>query len=183
MVAAAVLLLVILGVGFMAMNDETDNAPRAGAAESESPSPSPDPSPTRSRSPKPEPEPTPTPTPSPTPEPTPQEDAGDTADEVEGAVEDYFSTVPDDTDAGWEKLSPSMQAQTGRDDYEAWWDSVEDVELHSANAVDGEPQVETDLTYYFTDGSATRETQVLTMEESDGEWLIADDTVVSSEPA
>ncbi|HEX5772345.1 MAG TPA: serine/threonine-protein kinase [Nocardioidaceae bacterium] len=185
MVAAAVLLLVILGVGFMAMNDETDNAPRAGAAESGSPSPSPDPSPTKSRSPKPEPTPTPTPTrtPSPTPEPTPEEAAGDSADEVEGAVEDYFATVPDDTDAGWEKLSPSMQAQTGRDDYEAWWDSVEEVELHSANAVDGEPQVETDLTYYFTDGSATRETQVLTMEESDGEWLIADDTVVSSEPA
>jgi hypothetical protein len=60
---------------------------------------------------------------------------------------------------------------------------VESVELHSTDAVDGEPQVQTELTYYFTDGSATRETQILTMEESGGEWLIADDEVVSSDSA
>jgi phage protein U len=76
-----------------------------------------------------------------------------------------------------------MQQETGRASYENWWSSVEAVELHSAEGVDGQRQVELDLTYFFADGTAQRETQLLTLERSDGEWLIADDEVLSSRSA
>ena len=42
------------------------------------------------------------------------------------------------------------------------------------------PDSQVQLTYYFVDGRATRESQLLTMEDSDAGWLIADDQVLSS---
>jgi eukaryotic-like serine/threonine-protein kinase len=98
---------------------------------------------------------------------------------MEGAVEDYFSVMPGDTDAGWERLAPSMQSQ-GREAYESWWASVDSVELHDADAVDGREQVDVDLTYNFDDGRSVRETQRLTLERSGDRYLIADDEVLSS---
>ena len=98
---------------------------------------------------------------------------------MEQAVQEYFSLVPGDTDAGWERLSPSMQAEVGRDDYEEWWGSIDSVDLARTDAV-GDRQVEIDLTYYFDDGRATQETQRLTLEESGDRYLIADDQVLSS---
>ncbi|HEX6247089.1 MAG TPA: serine/threonine-protein kinase [Nocardioidaceae bacterium] len=180
LIAAAVLLVALLGVGAVALSGD-EGEPEAGGAESPAASPSPTPSEQpRSREPSPTPEPSPTreqsqePSQAPSPEKTPE----DPGTEPVQAVNEYFSLMPGDPDAGWERLAPSMQEQ-GRDAYEDWWSSVESVELHSSEASDGS-QVRVDLTYFFTDGSATRETQVLTMEESDGRYLIADDEVLSS---
>ncbi|HSE69861.1 MAG TPA: protein kinase [Nocardioidaceae bacterium] len=181
LVAAAVLLLVMLGVGYWALNDGSGGEDPRAAAGSESRSPSP----TKKSSPSPSAKPTPEETPSPsaeaTTESTPSEKpAGQNPGAaMEQRVQDYFSVMPDDTDAGWDMLAPSMQAQ-GRDSYESFWDKVESVDLQQAKAVPGQKQVDIVLTYYFKDGSAKQETQRLTMQESDRGYLIADDEVLAS---
>jgi hypothetical protein len=114
--------------------------------------------------------------PSEEPAATPDDDPGDV---MESRVTEYFSLVPGDTGTAWDRLAPAMQAQ-GRAAYDDWWASIDSVDLHSAQAVEGQPQVQVDLTYRFADGRATRETQVLTLEESDRGYLIADDEVLSS---
>lgn len=98
---------------------------------------------------------------------------------MEQTVQDYFSVMPGDTDAGWSMLAPSMQAQ-GRDSYDSWWSKVDSVDLQAAKAVPGQEQVNIELTYRFKDGSAKQETQRLTMQESDRGYLIADDEVLAS---
>jgi eukaryotic-like serine/threonine-protein kinase len=173
--AAAAVLLVVLLAGFMMLGDDTDEAPRAGGPET---SPTAETSPTQEASPTPEASPSPTPTPEETPTRQPARD-DDPDDAMEDAVEEYFSVMPGDTDAGWERLAPSMQSQ-GRDAYESWWGSIESIELHDADAVDGSQQVDIDLTYNFDDGRATRETQRLTLERAGERYLIADDEVLSS---
>jgi hypothetical protein len=177
--AAAVLALVLLGAGLLFLDGEDPGTtPQAGGpatAEPSSPASAPRSTPA-SRSPEPSPTVTDTPEPSPTAtEPGPPDDA----DAMEDAVEDYFEAVPDDTDAGWERLAPSMQAQ-GRDAYESWWAKVEEVDVRDATAVDGARAVDVELVYEFTDGSATEETQRLSLERSGDRYLIADDEVLSS---
>jgi hypothetical protein len=98
---------------------------------------------------------------------------------MEQAVEDYFAVMPEDTDTGWQRLAPSMQAEVGRADYEDWWGSIDAVELERAEAGEGQ-QVDVVLTYYFDDGRATQEAQRLTLEQSGDRYLIADDAVLSS---
>ena len=170
LVAAALLLVVAFGLGAMSLDDgETD--PQAGAAPSDQASASPSPTPTAESS--------PTRSPEPTPSPTPSKDPEDAGAAQERSVEEYFALMPDDTDAGWQRLAPSMRAQ-GRGDYEDFWSSVESVDLQDADAVDGAQAVDIRLTYRFTDGSATEETQRLTLEPSGDGYLIADDEVLSS---
>lgn len=188
LVGAAALLVVVLGVGYMAMTDDAgDPAPRAGAPAA-SPSAATEPSaksPTAAPTHTPEPTPTPTRTPTTSPGSTEStestESSDDAGEEPVDAVTEYFSVMPGDPDAGWQRLAPSMQAQ-GRESYEQWWSAVEAVDLHSAAPV-GSDQVRIDLTYRFTDGTASRETQLLRLEESARGWLIADDQVLSSRAA
>lgn len=106
--------------------------------------------------------------------PTPSKDEARTR-----FVEGYFATVPDDTDAGWAQLAPTMQS-VGRDDYEAFWDPVESVKTSRVQPVTGEPVVEIVLAYNFRDGRVVTERQRLTLQESGGDFLIADDEVLSS---
>jgi len=177
LVAAALMLVVILAVGFMMVGDEPEDEAGPAATSEEAASPSAtqeEPSPSAEQESR-----SPTLEPSDTPQPTrPAQDENPGA-AMEGDVEEYFSFMPQDTDAGWERLAPSMQAQ-GRDDYEQWWGSIESVDLHRADAVGGQRQVEIDLTYYFEDGTAKRETQRLSLEKSGDRYLIADDEVLSS---
>ena len=174
--AAAVLLLVALGAGFMMLSgDPDDETPAASGSEQGAASPSP------KRTPSPSPTPSETPTtkaPKPKPKPKSPAPAEDSGTAMEQAVQEYFSFMPQNTDAGWERLAPSMQAQ-GRDGYEQWWGSVQSVDLQSADAVD-DRQVDIVLTYYFDDGSAKQETQRLSMQRSGDRYLIADDEVLSS---
>jgi serine/threonine protein kinase len=168
LVAAAALLLAILGLGYAMMTGDPGREDRA-SAQAESPSPSDEESAARSESPSPTPRETPT-------RQTPPPDPGAA---MEQAVEEYFSVMPANTDAGWQRLAPSMKAQ-GRGGYEDWWGSIRSVDLQQVDAVDGQQQVDIVLTYYFEDGRATQETQRLTLEESRGGYLIADDAVLSS---
>ena len=180
LVVAALLLLTMLGAGYVLMSDEdASEEPQAG----DSPSPSPTQTPSRSESSSPSPSPSPTPTPEPEPEtsapaPEPEEREQPTGQALEQTVQDYFAAMPEDTDTGWQMLAPSMKEQ-GRGSYESFWGDVESAELNSAQAT-GEDQVVIDLTYRFDDGSAKRERQRLTMQERGGDYLIADDEVLSS---
>jgi hypothetical protein len=182
LVAGAVLLLLLLaGVGYALLGAEPERSPQAGSPPTASGTPDRGPSPTPRRSPSPSPaEETPeqddTPTPSPSTEGAAPVEARQAQEDV---VEEYFSLVPDDTDAAWELLAPSMQAQ-GREAYDAWWDSVDEVELQQVQATGGDPTVDIRITYFFEDGSTTRERQRLTLERSGDRYLIADDEVLSS---
>ena len=191
LVAAAVLLLAVLGGGLLLLLGGEDEAPpRADGGPAASASPeAPTDDPTDEPSPTPTPEPSPEqteeaePEPTPTPTPTPDEtDDGNATGEPAEAVGEYFTIVPDDTESGWQRLAPSMQNEVGRDSYEEWWGGVADVELHSTEPV-GDDQVRVDLTYLMEDGSATRETQLLTLEQAGGQWLITDDEVLTSRSA
>jgi len=179
LVVAAVLLLAMLGAGYALMSGE-ESTEQPEAAESPSPSPTQTPSPSRTESSSPPSSPTPTPEPetsAPAPEPE-EEREQPTGQALEQTVQDYFAAMPGDTDTGWQMLAPSMKEQ-GRGSYESFWSDVESVELNSSQAT-GQDQVVIDLTYRFDDGSAKRERQRLTMQERGGDYLIADDVVLSS---
>ena len=177
--ALLLVLLVALGTALLLMDGET---PEQGPVAQETPSQTepteqPDEEPTPE-----EPEPTqsePEPEPTPDEPPTEEQEAPDGGAQ-EQAVQEYFSLVPGDTDAGWARLSPRMQEETGREDYEAWWGSIDRVELGSTQAVEGQDAVDVQLTYYFADGTVTEERQRLTMQQGDGGYLIDDDEVLSS---
>jgi serine/threonine protein kinase len=172
--AAAVVLLVILGAGYMMLGgDPAEDDPAAAPAQSGSPSETSTTQRTPSSSP------TPTPSPSPSRTRSQETQSANPGAAMEQAVEDYFAVMPEDTDTGWQRLAPSMQAEVGRADYEEWWGSIDAVELERAAAGEGQ-QVDVVLTYYFDDGRATQETQRLTLEQSGGRYLIADDAVLSS---
>jgi hypothetical protein len=88
--------------------------------------------------------------------------------------------MPDNTDAGWQRLSPSMQQDVGRDSYESWWSSVSSVDLQQTHATDGQRNVDIVLTYRMNDGTAKQENHRITLDRSGGGYLIADDEVLSS---
>ena len=58
-----------------------------------------------------------------------------TAAELSQAVTDYYALLPDDTDAGWERLTASYQRQTGgRDSYEGFWNDIDTVTVTDVSA-------------------------------------------------
>ena len=58
-----------------------------------------------------------------------------TAAELSQAVTDYYALLPDDTDAGWERLTASYQRQTGgRDSYEGFWNDIDTVTVSDVSA-------------------------------------------------
>jgi eukaryotic-like serine/threonine-protein kinase len=51
------------------------------------------------------------------------------------AVTDYYALLPDDTDAGWELLTPSYQRQTGgKRSYENFWNDIDTVTVSAVDA-------------------------------------------------
>ncbi len=58
-----------------------------------------------------------------------------TAAELSQAVTDYYALLPDDTDAGWERLTASYQRQTGgKDSYEGFWNDIDTVTATDVSA-------------------------------------------------
>ena len=61
--------------------------------------------------------------------------AGPTEAQLSQAVTDYYALLPDDTDAGWELLTPSYQRQTGgRRSYEDFWNDIDTVRVSTVRA-------------------------------------------------
>ena len=76
-----------------------------------------------------------------------------TAAELAQAVTDYYGLLPDNTDAGWELLTPSYQRQAGgRDGYEDFWDDMDTVTVSAVRA-SAPDRVEATITYVERSGN------------------------------
>jgi serine/threonine protein kinase len=61
--------------------------------------------------------------------------ADPTTAELAQAVTDYYALLPDDTDAGWERLTASYQRQTGgRESYDDFWNDMDTVTVTDVSA-------------------------------------------------
>jgi cytoskeletal protein RodZ len=137
------------------------NAPAHSSRPSASPtavSPSPSPSPSTS-SPSPSPSPTAT-TPSPSPSATTSASATGTptSGQLADAVRNYFALLPGNTDAAWNRLTPSFQQghAQGRDYFESFWGDYSSVTASDVQGASPD-QVSATLTYVAKDGTRTVE--------------------------
>ncbi|HEU5485603.1 MAG TPA: serine/threonine-protein kinase [Microlunatus sp.] len=71
-----------------------------------------------------------------TPTPSGESSTGQpTTVELAQAVTDYYALLPDDTDAGWDRLTASYQRQTGgRESYDAFWNGISTVTVSAVRA-------------------------------------------------
>lgn len=93
-------------------------------------------------------------------------------------VDGYFDTVPADLDAGWQLLSPRMQAEVGRDSFNGFWSQVAAVDADAVQAA--EDAVDATVTYTYESGRVVRQqNQYELVPDGDG-YLIDRETVVSS---
>ena len=118
------------------------------------------------------------------PPPTASSESSTESDETDGTtpsgagtpaefVADYYSALPEDTDAGWQMLSPELQAQIGRGEFDGFWATIDDVQVGDV-ADDGDGAVLAAITY-VTDGRSEQETRRLVVGESDDGYLITED--------
>jgi hypothetical protein len=115
--------------------------------------------------------------PSSSPEPTSSPEPSTAPASSEGAtafIREYFDTVPDDTDAGWSMLGPGMRS-VGRDSYESWWSSVEDVQVSEIAPAESGETADVTLTYTMQDGRVETERHRLDLLRSENGWLIDGD--------
>ncbi|MEV5540700.1 protein kinase [Saccharopolyspora shandongensis] len=94
-------------------------------------------------------------------------------DEVVGVVRDYYSLVPKKLDEAWELLGPSLQSQ-GKDRYEGFWKSIDDVKIVGGPVMSGTNVI---VTLQFTKGhNKITESHTLGMVATpDGDVLINTD--------
>ena len=88
-------------------------------------------------------------------------------------VEDYYATLPDDTESGYAMLAPAYQEGTSYESYAGFWSTVDEVEvLDTAPA--GTNAVDATLRY---DGGE-EEVRRIYLEREGDEWRITDDEIV-----
>ncbi|MEU6270192.1 serine/threonine protein kinase, partial [Saccharopolyspora shandongensis] len=94
-------------------------------------------------------------------------------DEVVSVVRDYYSLVPKKLDEAWELLGPSLQSQ-GKDRYEGFWKSIDDVKIVGGPVMSGTNVI---VTLQFTKGhNKITESHTLGMVATpDGDVLINTD--------
>ncbi|MGN6743051.1 MAG: serine/threonine-protein kinase [Amnibacterium sp.] len=126
------------------------------SASSTSPSPSPSPS-------TPSPTPTPTPTPSATPSATstpsaPPVSGPPTSRQLASAIRGYFALLPENTDAAWNRLTPSFQQghAQGRAYFDSFWSRYSSVTASHVSG-DAPDHATATLTYVAKDGTRTVE--------------------------
>ncbi|SDR15244.1 serine/threonine-protein kinase [Actinopolyspora saharensis] len=93
-------------------------------------------------------------------------------------VRKYYAKVTEDTDATWKMLGPQLKS-VGKEDYEEFWDSIEDVKIVNGPRVDGDDRVHVVLRYKREDDKSSTERHVLGMIVRGGEPLINTDSGVS----
>ncbi|MCU1474443.1 serine/threonine-protein kinase [Amnibacterium sp.] len=163
-----VLAALIAGGVLLASSHGTAPATSAPPAHSTAPSspaptsagPSLSPSPTAA-SPSPSPSPTPTATAAPSPSPTATSapvSGTPTSGQLAGALRNYFALLPGNTDAAWNRLTPSFQQghAQGRAYFDSFWGGYRSV---TVSAVQGEApdRASATLTYVADDGTRTVE--------------------------
>ena len=96
--------------------------------------------------------------------------AGDAVD----AARDYFALLDaGDIDAGWSRLSPAYQAESGRSSYYGFWETIASVEVLDAQPA-GEDGATVELRYVRDDGSTTTQTNTLRFIRGEGGELLID---------
>jgi hypothetical protein len=91
----------------------------------------------------------------------------------EDAAREYFALLDEgDIEAGWQRLTPRYQNESGgRDSYEGFWSSIESVEVLEASQGDDLTAVVT-LRYTRDDGTSSEETNTIVFREQGGQLLI-----------
>ena len=106
--------------------------------------------------------------------PTSSEPAAVTADGMENFVETYLATVTSDPKAAWAMLTPDFQAQSGGfGQYQKFWRSFAGADVISAQGDPDSMQISYTVEYLHEDGSKSRDDVTLTLEGTDGDFLIA----------
>jgi eukaryotic-like serine/threonine-protein kinase len=179
-VLIVVVLLVLAGLitgGLLLASPHPAPSPsHAVASHSAQPSPAPtsarpSPSPTPSASsPSPSPSPSATTRPSPSPTATSAPAGGTpTSSQLADAIRSYFALLPGNTDAAWDRLTPSFQQghAQGRDYFDSFWGDYSSV---TASDVHGEApdQAGATLTYVAKDGTRTVEHDTFRLVRQDG---------------
>ena len=97
-------------------------------------------------------------------------------------VSDYYALMPDNTDAGWARLTPAFQSgiAQNRDYYKSFWGGVQSVAATDVTAT-GPDTVEATITYTFTDGSGSVERTEYQLVRDGAEIKIDNSTVLSSQ--
>lgn len=106
------------------------------------------------------------------------------AQDLERAVRDYYALLPDNRDAGWERLSPRYQETTAtdRDTYDAFWKSIDKVSTRQVRGT-APDSVTATVRYDFDDGRRVEEVTSYTLVRDGDALLIDSSTVRSSRPA
>lgn len=103
--------------------------------------------------------------------------AGNASAQIQ-AVDSYYSLLPGNTAAAWDRLTPAYQAQTGgRSSYDSFWSSFRSVEV-SNERMQGD-QVLADLRYTSTSGAVSTETRSFRLVPDGGILKIAASAVVT----
>ncbi|GAB2765600.1 hypothetical protein GCM10027039_27950 [Terrabacter koreensis] len=101
--------------------------------------------------------------------------------ELAGAVRDYYSRLPEGTDAGWAQLTPRYRTTTAtsRRTYERFWSAIATVQ---ASDVTGSPpgSVVATLRYVYKDGRTYVERTAFSLVRQSGQLKIDRSTVLSS---
>lgn len=91
--------------------------------------------------------------PSPSASPSASVEGEPTTEQLAQAVTDYYALLPDDTDAGWQRLTPAYQRQTGGlDSYEEFWKDMDSVTASNVRAT-APDQVVATITYVAKSGN------------------------------
>jgi eukaryotic-like serine/threonine-protein kinase len=108
------------------------------------------------------------------PPPTSESPEAVTADGMESFVEEYLATVTTDQQASWEMLTPEFQdASGGFGQYQKFWRGFTSADLLTSEADPDSMQIGYTVQYQRTDGSELQDQVTLTLEGTDGAFLIA----------
>ncbi|WP_296603776.1 serine/threonine-protein kinase [Nocardioides sp.] len=109
---------------------------------------------------------------------SPSEPAPVSGTDAEQFVRGYYAALPEDTQAGWDSLSPAFQDRIGSyGDYDGFWSTVSSVEVGETTAA-GRDAVDVALTYTNQDGQVDEEVRRLFLTRDGDRYLVDDDEVV-----
>ena len=104
-----------------------------------------------------------------------QQAASSSESSKEDFVRSYYAVAPGGTDEAWAMLGPSLRKQ-GRGAYDAFWRSIDSVQVRSASASSGSDTVDVTLTYRSTNGQRSTEHKRDTLVRTDdGRYLLDTD--------
>jgi cytoskeletal protein RodZ len=102
---------------------------------------------------------------------TPDAPAAPTNAEYESAVREYYSLLPGNVSAAWQRMTPNAQQMGGGEQsYQSFWGEVASVAVTSATAQGA--SVATGLTFSMKDGRTSNENYVVTLTGQSGQLMI-----------